>query len=30
MPNVEHGGTLATPLLPGCGIDVRVLLHPTL
>ena len=26
----EDGGTLATPLLPGCDIDVRALLRPTL
>ena len=26
----EDGGTLTTPLLPGCGIDVRVLFRPTL
>ena len=26
----EDGGTLTTPLLPGCGIDVRTLLRPTL
>jgi hypothetical protein len=24
------GGTLTTPLLPGCGIDVRALFRPTL
>ena len=26
----EDGGTLTTPLLPGCGIDVRTLFRPTL
>ena len=26
----EDGGTLTTPLLPGCGIDVRALFRPTL
>ena len=26
----EDGGTLSTPLLPGCGIDVRTLFRPTL
>jgi Uma2 family endonuclease len=26
----EEGGTLITPLLPGCGIDVRTLFRPTL
>ena len=26
----EDGGTLATPLLPECGIDVRTLFRPTL
>jgi len=26
----EDGGTLTTPLLPGCAIDVRTLFRPTL
>ena len=26
----EDGGTLTTPLLPGCGIDIRTLFRPTL
>lgn len=26
----EDGGTLTTPLLPGCGIDVRTLFRPSL
>ncbi len=26
----EDGGTLATPLLPGCGIDIRALFRPSL
>ena len=26
----EDGGTLTTPLLPGCGIDVRTLFRSTL
>lgn len=25
----EDGGTLTTPLLPGCGVDVRTLFRPT-
>jgi Uma2 family endonuclease len=28
--SAEDGGTLTTPLLPGCGIDVRTLFRPTL
>jgi Uma2 family endonuclease len=26
----EDGGTLTTPLLPGCGIDIRMLFRPSL
>jgi Uma2 family endonuclease len=26
----EDGGTLTTPLLPGCGIDIRTLFRPSL
>lgn len=26
----EDGGTLATPMLPGCAIDIRTLFRPTL
>ena len=29
-PTAEDGGTLTTPLLPGCRIDVRTLFRPTL
>lgn len=28
--SAEDGGTLTTPLLPGCGIDVRTPFRPTL
>jgi uncharacterized phiE125 gp8 family phage protein len=27
---VADGGTLTTPLLPGCGIDIRTLFRPSL